>query len=875
MMKEMLIRSVALLTALLLSITVPAQDIPSLPSDRAVTSGVLPNGMSYYLVSNKASLGRADFALVQKTGTENCADTSDTCALQPLHIAKSALTSLQRIGGASPQTFAIRQGAMPSKDGFVTVGPDATVFRFNGIQVGRGQEVTDSTLLLLMDITDRITSSADSSDLRKWYAPSDQAVIISGDIDVQAVAGKLRMLSYMTSDYPSAERKQYVWGDKEVEYEMTEGADGLAQISATWFSQRTPSHLMPTIHPAIFEMYVKSIGEMASDRICQRMRDHGMPVADISYEYVKSAETCGDESFTVSFATESGCAENALSLFASIMSALESGLASVAEYRHSVAEFTDALVAECRPGTTSNEEYIDRCISSFLYNASLASPQEELDFHTSRHIPDSKGLSLLNDFASALLGSDKNLSVRCSGFECDADRVFDAGWNRPDTVHYVRTEASDMPVIPMEKPKLKIKSVKPDHLSGGSIITFSNDVKVVYKKMNLGDRLYYTLALNGGYMSVPDLLPGEGAFISDFPMLCRIAGAEAPDFLDALKEKGITMDFKVNMSNTLISGCLQDDNIPLLMESLLAFLTKREADPEKLAYYRNCEELALKTPEGKSSSKMAVIDNIMCPNYIYSSHKMSGRISDDFIAKADALFSRISGKVNDGVLVIVGDLDIEELKKTLLPYVACMGTKSVVSKRTDVRYQPISSLATHTVAGPSNSIDVAMSTRMPVTMENYMASSIAAKVLSYNVVKTFREMGVHTSVTHSCSIYPEERFHVMVSVAEASGDGFAYGMRQESHLKLLFDVRAAVSDLKNIEVTEDLLKIYKASLKNEIATRMNDPLYWTDAVAVRYLDGKDWTTNYQAKIDAVTAAQVKAILASLDEGCKVEYVTRK
>lgn len=875
MMKEVIIRSVALLSLLLSSIILPAQDIPSLPSDKAVASGVLPNGMSYYLVFNKSSLGRADFTLVQKAGTDNCADTSDTCTLQPLHIAKSALTSLPRIGGVSPQTFIIRQGAMPSKDGFVTIRPDATVFRFKDIQVGRGKEVVDSTLLLLMDITDRITSSADSSDLHKWYAPSDQAVVISGDIDVQEVAGKLRMLSYMTASYPSAERRQYSWSDKEVGYEMKEGPDSLAQISATWFSQRTPAHLMPTIHPAILEMYVKSIGEIATDRISRRMREQGIPVADISYEYVKSADTCGDESFTISFATESGCGEEALSLFAGVMSALESGHTSIVEYCHSEAEFIDSLVAECRPGTTSNEEYTDRCISSFLYNASLASSQEELDFHTSRHIPDSTGLLLLNDFAAALLGVDKNLSVTCSGFECDADSVFTAGWNSPDSVLYVRTEAAEMPVIPVEKPKLKVKSVKTDHLSGGSIITFSNDVKVVCKKMDLGDRLYYALALNGGYMSIPDLLPGEGAFVSDFPLLCRIAGAEAQDFLDTLKEKGMTMDFKVTMSNTVISGCLQEDNIPLLMESLLAFLNKREALPDKLEYYRACEELALKTPLGRMSSKMAVIDNIMCPNYVYSPHKMSGRISDDFIAKADALFGSISGKVNDGVLVIVGDLDVEEIKKTLLPYVSCMGTRNVINKRTDVRYQTISSLATHTVAGASNSVEVAMSARMPVTMENYMASSIAAKVLTYNIVKTFREMGVHTSVTHSCSIYPEERFHVMVSVSDASDDGFAYGMREVSHLKLLFDVRAAVSDLKNIEVTEDLLKIYKASLKNEMAIRMNDPLYWTEAITARYLDGKDWTTNYQAKIDAVTVAQVKAILASLDDGCKVEYITRK
>ena len=874
MMKVVYIKAIALLTMLLSSVMMLAQDVPSLPSDKAVVRGVLPNGMSYYLVSNKASQGRADFALVQKAGKENLADTTDTCRLDPGCIAKSALTSLSRIRNVSPQTYLIRQGAMPSENGFVSVGSDATVFRFNDIQVGRGQETVDSTLLLLMDITDRISTTADSA-FAKWYSPADQALVVSGDIDVQSVAGKLRMLSYMTASHPSHARPQYKWEDKDVAFEVSEGDGRTAEISATWYSQRTPVSLMTTIHPAVFEMYVKSIGEIASDRIAQRMRDHGMPVADISYNYVKSAETSGDETFTVSFVTESKYGEQALSLFAGVMSAIRSGYATLDEYRLSEADYMGALTDECRPKTTSNKEYVDRCISSFMYNASLASPQEELDFHSSRHVPDSTGLALLNDFASALLGGDRNLKVNCIGFDCDAENVFTQAWNSPDTVKYVRTEATDMPVLPIEKPKLKIKSAKPDHLSGGTIITFSNDVKVVYKKMDLGNRLYYALALNGGYMSIPDLEPGEGAFVSDFPMMCRIAGTDANDFVDGLKVKGMTMDFKVNMSSTVVSGVLHDKNVPMLMESLLAFRNKREASSETLDYYRACEELALKTASGQSSSKVAVIDNIMCPNYVYSPYKASGRITDAFAAKADALFKSLSSKVNDGVLVIVGDLDIEELKRTLLPYVACVSTKAVVSKRTDVLYQTISNLATHTVSGPANSVDVAMSTRMPMTVENYMAASIAAKVLSYNIVKTFREMGVHTSVSQRCSIYPEERFHVMVSVSEASADGFAYGMKPISHLQLLLDVRAAVSGLKDMEVTEDLLKIYKASLKNEISIRMNDPLYWTDAIAVRYLDGKDWTSNYQSKIDSVTAAQVKSILAALDEGCKVEYVTRK
>ena len=872
MMKEVLIRLVALLSVLLLTISMPAQDIPSLPSDKAVTSGVLPNGTSFYLAPNKASLGSADFVLVQKTGTDNCIDSLDQ---NPVDIAKSALTSLPRLGNASPQSFVVRQGARPTKEGYVTVGPDATIFRFNDIQVGRGQSVVDSILVLLMDITDRISTAPDSSSLRKWYTPSDQAIIVAGDIDAQSMAQNLRMLSYRTASYPSSERAGYIWRDKDVTYEVHEGKGGLAEISATWLSPRTPEYLMSTMQPVVFELYVKSVGEIAVKRLSQRMRDCGMPVTDLSYNYVKSAETSGDESFTVSFVTDAKCGDKALELFASIMSSLQSGSATLNEYQLSKAQSANTLAWECRASSTSNENYIGRCISAFLYNAPLVSSQTVQDIYSPRNIPDSIGLELLNNFASAFLRADKNLSVNCSGFECKADSLFSSGWNRPDTVLYKRTEAIGMPVLPFEQTKLRIKSVKTDYLSGGYIITFSNDVKVIYKNMDIpGDKLYYALALNGGYMSIPDLKPGEGAFVSDFPMLCSIAGADASDFVDALNVKGMTMDFKVSMSSTVVEGCCPEDSVSLLMEALLAVLNKREIIPEKLDYYRTCEELELNTSEGQNSSKMAVIDNIMCPNYVYSSYKMSGRISDDFIVKSDALFNEISSKVDDGVLVLVGDLDIEELKRVLIPYVACFNTRHAVSKRVDLRYQPISDLATHTVAGTSNSIDVAMSTRMPVTMDNYMASSIAAKVLSYNVVKAFRDVGIYTSVTHHCSIYPEERLHIMVSVSEASDDGFAYGMKLISRLQMLFDVRSAVSDLKKMEVTEEQLKIYKAILKNEIATRMKDPLYWTDAIAVRYLDGKDWTTDYQSKIDAVTVDQVKAILASLDEGCKVEYITR-
>jgi hypothetical protein len=79
--------------------------------------------------------------------------------------------------------------------------------------------------------------------------------------------------------------------------------------------------------------------------------------------------------------------------------------------------------------------------------------------------------------------------------------------------------------------------------------------------------------------------------------------------------------------------------------------------------------------------------------------------------------------------------------------------------------------------------------------------------------------------------------------------------------------------LASKEITDDQLKQYKAFLKNQLSVEMNDPQYWVDAIVVRYLDGKDLTTGYAANIDALSKDDVKRVLALIDRGCKVEYVT--
>ena len=125
MNKSRCVRVLSIVVGMLCSIIMPAQNLPVLPIDNAVRMGVLPNGMSYFVVTNPTRKGVADFALVQRTGTENI---SDSASFRTVPVAREALNASPRSGGSSVQKFFVSHGVTPGKDGFVKVSEDFTEY---------------------------------------------------------------------------------------------------------------------------------------------------------------------------------------------------------------------------------------------------------------------------------------------------------------------------------------------------------------------------------------------------------------------------------------------------------------------------------------------------------------------------------------------------------------------------------------------------------------------------------------------------------------------------------------------------------------------------------------------------------------------------
>lgn len=873
-MKSFLRQIFTLLSAAIFPLAAMAQGVAVLPTDPAVFSCVLPDGISCYLVSDKSAKDQADFALVQKTGRQTVAD----CPQEPVDAAREALASPCGTVSSTLQRYMVRHGAAPGRDGFVKVSDDATVFLFSGIDIS-SSAVLDSTLMVMMNLVDRYNRTDDDF-VGRWYAPGDQAVIVSGDIDPASVAEKLRLMSLMVPSGESLPRAGYVWKERPAVFSAADADGSLAEISATWFSARTPREYMNTVRSEVIAMTMELMGDIACERIADVLEEKGIPYADVRYEYSNGVDSPSDHSFTVRLAVAAKDCKVAVETVAEVMASLDAGGVSLGERRLAMERFKDSLREKAWMSRNGDDDYVDRCISAFIHGSSLASAKERLAYHSSRNLPDTTGVRLLNGIISALLGKDENVEVTVAGMSdsLELKSLFDSVWVAGADKKYVRSSSPNMNdtlSFPGLGPKVKLKPARRDHVSGGSVWTFSNGFKVVYRNMPSDGQFHYMLALNGGYANVADLASGEGAYMSDFLDYSYVSGIKGKDFKDILMMAGITMDTKVRFSNLMISGTAPESKSGLLMKALLALSQGCRPSEEAIGYYAAGEDLALEYGKVSRTARLTAIDSIMCPGYKYSSYKAPGKITDGFAGRTGDYLSSQMAKMNDGLLIIVGDIKEEKLKKVLFEYVGAFMTKDVAVRRPNVRYQPISGWSTYTMKGEENSIDVAMSARTSITADSYMAAAIAVMYLEQKLSEALVDTGYHLSVSHACRVYPEDRVNVGISISEADPDGFACTAGDMAAGDILGIVRSALSDIAHKGVDGSALSGYKARLKNEIAVKMNDPSYWTMTIALRHLDGKDYSTDYASKINAVTAEKVEELLASLVSGSKVEYVIMK
>lgn len=822
----------------------PAQNLPALAPDASMTTGSLTNGITYHLVTNPSKKGMADFALLRR-------GFCDTLA------ARKELTALPHFNRTVPHKFLARKGIACSPDGFVSFKDDNTLFRFEDVPMF-DQAAADTTLLMLFDLIAE--------------QPRQHSIIIAGDINPGSIIQKMAVFSLMV---PS---RNPVYNPTPYAPAAAEGMDhsftpsNRAAVNLEFRSPRTPPEMMKTIQPFIVKTYALQLAAIAKERLGDELAQRRIPCSELSVTFSGSDSGPGDESLKVRVETASDKLVPSVLAIASTLSELASKGVGEAEFVASKKTVLSDIL-----GRNDNSSLVDRCVSSILYGSDLASPASKVQFLVSRALDSKREVGMFNDFAEAFLGDIDAARLSCSGDAADNDgwlipSVFKSTWDAVAMLEKhsrsSKVSAADTLSLWNGKDKVKLKSSEPEPVSGGQMWTFSNGLRVIFKKTTSDKRFHYSMMVRGGYSSVRDLHNGEGAFFSDMLSLCDIAGMPGRDFKDMLVLNGVEMDAKVSVSDMRISGTAPSEKLSLLMKSLLSIANDRRPDAAAFDNYLRRESSRLAT---------ASIDSLLYPNYKLSSAKTYSGLTSQTQTLASAYFDKQFIKVNDGVLVLMGDLDPDHLQKFLCRCLGGFRVSGTQTVRPSVQYKLPSGSTTYSQAASPSAIKIAFAAAEPFTIESAMAFRIAVQALERALSGVMAQEGFTVSSTQRMRLSPQESVEAVLTLVPVPGSGMPLGLEggEAKMYEALVLARKTIDATLSKPLPGPEFNACKAIQVNEYVAQLADPSNYIDAVLMRYSNAKDVLTSHNERTNSVGPDQVSRIFGVLAGGRRIEYVVKK
>ncbi|MBR1407075.1 MAG: hypothetical protein IJ578_09135 [Bacteroidales bacterium] len=838
-----------------------------------VRTGRLDNGVTYYLVKNSAEKGKAEVALVQRVGSAGeDARTAGDAAVQ----ARGSLSDLPHFRTQTPQRYLSRSAIWPAEGGYVTVGPDATVYRFSDLTLPYSPDIVDSTLLMVFDVVGRSDAPA--------YAPQNQAVIVAGDIDPDALLNKMNMLSMLVTRRTGLRLEEpYAWEESDTLRVLPLPAPSgkAADLVVRYRSARTPQENMATVQSLVSWRYAREFGILLRKRLSRAFRLAGIPVSGLDVTYRSSADGPGDEQVEISLTTDPRRYISAANLLAETLAALDRSGTMEAEYRDVQNQLEMDLRREWGPDLLPNKEYVSRCISAYLYGTSLASPKSNLDFFLTRSMDPKAATDLFNSYVGALLDPRKNVTVCADPDLLPEARVrdlFNSAWSREtETQAAYVVSHSDTLTLQTPKGRVRLKSDETEPLSGGRMWTFANGIRVIYKPLPTSGVFRYTWLLKSGYGTAPGLHPGEGPYLGDMLALDNVADMKHSAFQDMLRANGITLEPTVTLTDFRLSGAAPTSRLTLLLKSLLALSERRDPDPAAYQAYRDQEALRWEKEKGSIPARLSILDSLARPSGLATS-ELRRRISltDDFPQRAERFFDGAFSRMGEGVLILAGSFDENALKRILSQHLGGFRTERAPAGRFRNASRPSAGRSVRVDEGAARpQLDLEMTAYLDFTVEQYAAANIAAKVLADAAAQALSRRGWYSQASWRFDLYPVDRFclDILSSVADPGGLPASL-MPADSVETVRQDVHAALAKAASEGISAARLKAGKNELINQYNTGASDPETVISLLVLRHSYGKDLMTRYAEKVGAVSREQVDRVLKQLAGGLCAEHLVR-
>ena len=898
---------------------------PNLPlkNDESVRYGKLPNGLTYYIQHNAKPEQRAEFYFVADVGAIQETPAQDGLAHFLEHMA---LNGSKNLPGKMMLDYFRTIGVEFGRNINAGTGVEQTSYMFNNIPVHR-QGIIDTAMLALHDYCAFVTNDFEeinkergiiveewrtrrSADWRmheqelnylykdskyatctligskenletfnpqelvdfyeKWYRPDLQAVIIVGDIDVDAIEAQIKEM-FADLPVPTTPNPKVLYpvpGNEEpIVAILTDPEARNTQATIYFKSEPLPKEFNNLGAAYLNSLVEYIISSVLNERLSEISQQPDAPFLGGGAGFGAICNTC--DAFLGRISTRDG---EILPGFEALMVEFEKmrrfGMtdAEVERAKTNLINYLDR--ARQRAEGRTNAELVDPLMNHFLSNEPYMTP--EYEYEVASGYSQMLNAMVLNQVV-AQMDLEHNAVIiynapQREGLVHPTEADFVAVMEKVRNSEITANEEQDIPTEFMNADGLKGSKVKKtqDGIFGTTVWTLKNGIKVYLKHTDFNkQQVMFNLSTPGGrsLIETADLANFEGNIYSTI-----IGSAGVYDFnVNVLGKMMTGKSVNVHASIGNYTQNLSGSFAPQDMEDAFQMLYLMATEPR-------FEESEIQSGLNQLAS---ILPNLLGqPNFVYQREQIDALyggnerrqfISEEMLSQVDLkrmkeVYSYLFSNFKGAELVIVGNFDEAALKPMVEKYIGSLPVArkpfSVIERNDSFVRGTVERHFTTPMTTPKTTVGFILSADMPYTLKNELTISAMNYILDVLYTETIREEeGGTYGVQAFGYLNPKPEPMALLQIQFDTNEEKAQILAQMAKDGLRSIAENGVTAAELSKATENMLK-------NIPEERINNH-YWFNLITTYLNHDADMDSNKEEIIKSITPEDVQAMAAAL------------
>ena len=705
-----------------------------LPVDPRVVSGVLPNGLSYYIMHNEEPKERANFYIAQKVGST--LETPEQLGLAHFleHMAFNGTTNYP---GKNMLNYLQSKGIRFGADINAYTAFDETVYNINNVPT-TDKALMDSVLLVLHDWSGDILLEESEIDAergviqeewrarnsaqirmysyilpkiyeeyqyqqmpigkmdvvmnfkpevlrayyKKWYRPDQQGIVIVGDFDAKEMEKKvIDLFSPIEMPENATPRTYPEVSDNEepifVSFTDPELTNMMTTIS--FKSDKTPFEMRNTVEAYVADVILK---QLISNMLDTRLSEFALqPECNYSYAGVYFSDfyvSKTKDSFNIAVIAKTDSEKAVADAMGVVARACKTGF-NDAEYERASQDLMAGLEKRlAEKDKTNNGAYGSQLCSLFIDN--VPHPGIEAEYQLWSMVLPSIPVMVVNMAVKELL-TDENMVVVTSAPKADGfviateDTMLSAIDDAMEAEYEALVdEKITEPLVANVPTPGSIVSTSENNKLGTTTWTLSNGAKVIFKPTDFaGDEILFTAYREGGKQVYDKSQAANVLMMEDAFESSKMGPFDSKTLRKYLAGKNVSLGFSVNSYTDVLSGNSTVKDLPYLFELIYTAFTN--VNPDEATYKVNIDRARPLLANSEKNPQYIFSNNIAETSYGNNPLVMQPTVATLDEAVYSEALRMVKDKLSDAAqytFIFTGNIPEEQFKEFVLTYIASL-----------------------------------------------------------------------------------------------------------------------------------------------------------------------------------------------------------